>query len=91
VNTEIFFGIIRQAIRRRTPENVTSGQISHDLRRLRAYQIIDYILAYQITEDGLIVALFLIRLTQLHLIPGPSSDHQAAVGSGKPTVPTVTL
>src|SRR6266851_3955929 len=47
--------------------------ISHDLRRLRAHQIIERIphsRAYQVTEDGLTIALFLTRLTQRVLIPG---------------------
>ena len=44
-----------------------------DLRRLRAHQIIERIphsRAYQVTEDGLTIALFLTRLTQRLLIPG---------------------
>ena len=46
---------------------------SYDLRRLRAHQIIERIphsRAYQVTEDGLAIALFLTRLTQRLLIPG---------------------
>jgi len=42
-------------------------------RRLRAHQIIERIphsRAYQVTEDGLSIALFLTRLTQRLLIPG---------------------
>ena len=57
----------------KTPEDMTSGQISYDLRRLRAHQIIERIphsRAYQVTEDGLTIALFLTRLTQRLLIPG---------------------
>jgi len=57
----------------RAPEDMTSGQISYDLRRLRAHQIIERIphsRSYQITEDGLTIALFLTRLTQRLLIPG---------------------
>ena len=57
----------------KTPKDMTSGQISYDLRRLRAHQIIERIphsRAYQVTEDGLTVALFLTRLTQRVLIPG---------------------
>ena len=52
---------------------MTSGQLSYDLRRLRAHQIIERIphsRAYQVTEDGLSTALFLTRLTQRLLIPG---------------------
>src|SRR5271157_1430786 len=57
----------------KTPEDMTSGQISYDLRRLRAHQIIERIphsRAYQVTEDGLSIALFLTRLAQRLLIPG---------------------
>ena len=57
----------------KTPEDMTSGQISYDLRRLRAHQIIERIphsRAYQVTEDGLTIALFLTRLAQRLLIPG---------------------
>jgi hypothetical protein len=56
-----------------TPEDMTSGQISYDLRRLRAHQIIERIphsRAYQVTEDGLTIALFLTRVAQRLLIPG---------------------
>ena len=52
---------------------MTSGQISYDLRRLRAHQIIERIphgRAYQVTEDGLTIALFLTGLAQRLLIPG---------------------
>ena len=57
----------------KTPEDMTSGQISYDLRRLRAHQIIERIphsRAYQVTADGLAIALFLTRLAQRLLIPG---------------------
>ena len=56
-----------------TPEDMTSGQISYDLRRLRAHQIIERIphsRAYQVTKDGLALALFFTRLTRRLLIPG---------------------
>jgi hypothetical protein len=52
---------------------MTSGQISYDLRRLRAHQIIKRIphsRSYQVTADGLTSALFLTRLTQRLLLPG---------------------
>ena len=52
---------------------MTSGQISYDLRRLRAHQLIERIphsRAYQVTTDGLSIALFLTRLAQRLLIPG---------------------
>jgi hypothetical protein len=57
----------------KTPEDMTGGQISYDLRRLRDCQIIERIphsRTYQVTEDGLSTALFLTRLTQRLLIPG---------------------
>ncbi len=57
----------------KTPEDMTSGQISYDLRRLRAHQIIERIphsRSYQVTSDGLTTALFLTRLAQRFLIPG---------------------
>ena len=57
----------------KTPEDMTSGQISYDLRRLRAHQIIERIphsRSYQVTEDGLTTALFLTRLAQRLVIPG---------------------
>jgi hypothetical protein len=44
----------------KTPEDMTGGQISYDLRRLRAHQLIERIphsRAYQVTEDGLSIAL----------------------------------
>ena len=52
---------------------MTGGQISYDLRRLRAHQIIERIphsRAYQVTEDGLALALFFTRLTRRVPIPG---------------------
>ena len=52
---------------------MTSGQISYDLRRLRAHQIIQRIprsRSYQVTADGLTTALFLTHLAQRFLIPG---------------------
>jgi hypothetical protein len=57
----------------KTPEDMTGGQISYDLRRLRAHQLIERIphsRNYQVTQDGLSIALFLTRLTQRLLIPG---------------------
>ncbi|MGH3238206.1 MAG: hypothetical protein ACRDOH_34095, partial [Streptosporangiaceae bacterium] len=53
--------------------DMTSGQISYDLRRLRAHQIIERIphsRTYQVTPEGLSIALFLTRVTQRLLIPG---------------------
>jgi len=52
---------------------MTGGQISYDLRRLRAHQIIERIphsRTYQVTADGLSTALFFTRLTRRVLIPG---------------------
>jgi hypothetical protein len=57
----------------KAPEDMTSGQISYDLRRLRAHQIIERIphsRSYQVTPEGLSIALFLTRVTQRFLIPG---------------------
>jgi hypothetical protein len=54
------------------PEDMTGGQISYDLRRLRAHQIIERIphsRTYQLTADGLSTALFFTRLTRRVIIP----------------------
>jgi hypothetical protein len=54
------------------PEDMTGGQISYDLRRLRAHQIIERIphsRTYQLTTDGLSTALFFTRLTRRVIIP----------------------
>ena len=56
-----------------TPEAMTSGQITYDLRRLRIHGLICRIphsFRYQVTLPGLRQALFLTRLTQRFLIPG---------------------
>jgi hypothetical protein len=56
-----------------TPEAMTSGQISYDLRRLRIHGLIHRIpstFRYQVTPGGLHQALYLTRLTQRLLIPG---------------------
>ncbi len=56
-----------------TPEAMTSGQITYDLRRLRIHGLIRRIphsFRYQVTLTGLRQALFLTRLTQRFLIPG---------------------
>ena len=56
-----------------TPEDMTSGQITYDLRRLRIHGLIQRIphsFRYQVTAAGLRQALFLTRLTQRFLIPG---------------------
>jgi hypothetical protein len=56
-----------------TPEAMTSGQITYDLRRLRIHGLIERIpgtFRYQVTVTGIRQALFLTRLTQRFLIPG---------------------
>jgi hypothetical protein len=56
-----------------TAEAMTTGQLTYDLRRLRAHQIITRIPAtnrYQLTTTGIRHALFLTRLAQHFLIPG---------------------
>ena len=57
----------------RHPADMTSGQITYDLRRLRAHGLIERIPRthrYQITPGGIRQALFLTRLSQRFLIPG---------------------
>jgi hypothetical protein len=56
-----------------TPEAMTSGQITYDLRRLRIHGLIQRIpgtFRYQVTAAGIGQARFLTRLTQRLLIPG---------------------
>jgi len=56
-----------------TPEAMTSGQLTYDLRRLRIHGLICRIphsFRYQVTPAGIRQALFLTRLTQRLLIPG---------------------
>jgi hypothetical protein len=58
-----------------TPEAMTSGQLTYDLRRLRIHGLIQRIphsFRYQVTLAGIRQALFLTRLTQRLLIPGLS-------------------
>jgi len=55
------------------PGDMSGGQISYDLRRLRAHQIIERIphsRSYQVTADGLSTARFFTRLTRRVIIPG---------------------
>jgi hypothetical protein len=55
------------------PEDMTSGQITYDLRRLRIHGLIQRIphsFRYQVTSTGIRQALFLTRLTQRLLISG---------------------
>jgi hypothetical protein len=57
----------------RRPADMTSGQITYELRRLRAHGIIERIPRthrYQVTPGGIRQALFLTRLNQRFLIPG---------------------
>ena len=69
-----------------TPEAMTSGQTSYDLRRLRAHGFISRIEGtrhYRITPTGLAHALFLTHLTKRFLIPGMSqvTDPQPLPGN----------
>ena len=77
------------------PGDMSGGQISYDLRRLRAHQIIERIphsRNYQLTADGLSTALFFTRLTRRVIIPalaeiaGPA--RRPAARSARPTAPT---
>jgi hypothetical protein len=57
------------------PEAMTSGQLTCDLRRLRIHGLISrspHSFRYQVTLAGIRQALFLTRLTQRLLIPGPA-------------------
>jgi hypothetical protein len=54
------------------PGDMSGGQVSYDLRRLRAHQIIERIphsRSYQVTPGGLSTALFFTRLTRRVIIP----------------------
>src|ERR1700746_4051664 len=56
----------------KTPEDMTGGQISYDLRRLRGPTLSErtpHRRGYQVTEDGLTISLFFTRLTQRLLVP----------------------
>ena len=68
------------------PGDMSGGQISYDLRRLRAHQIIERIphsRSYQLTADGLSVALFFTRLTRCVIIPALAQ----IAGAGPPGSP----
>ena len=57
----------------RRPGDMTSGQVTYELRRLRAHGLIERIPRthrYAITPSGIRQALFLTRLSQRFLIPG---------------------
>jgi hypothetical protein len=67
--------------------DMSGGQISYDLRRLRAHQIIERIphsRSYQVTPDGLSTALFFTRLTRRVIIPGLAQIAGASPLSGSP-------
>lgn len=69
------------------PEDMTGGQISYDLRRLRDCQIIERIphsRSYQVTADGLSTALFFTRLTRRVIIPALAQIAGTSPPSGSP-------
>jgi hypothetical protein len=69
------------------PGDMSGGQISYDLRRLRAHQIIERIphsRSYQVTADGLSTALFFTRLTRRVIIPGLADIAGAGPPPGSP-------
>ncbi len=71
----------------KAPEDMTGSQISYDLRRLRAHQIIERIphsRNYQITADGLSTALFLTCLTRRVIIPALADIAAAGPPPGSP-------
>jgi hypothetical protein len=66
---------------------MTGGQISYDLRRLRAHQVIERIphnRSYQLTPGGLSVALFFTRLTRRVIIPALAEITGAGPPPGSP-------
>ena len=69
------------------PGDMTGGQISYDLRRLRAHQIIQRIphsRSYQLTAYGLSTALFFTRLTRRVIIPALADLAAADPPPGSP-------
>ena len=71
----------------RAPEDMSGGQISYDLRRLRAHQIIQRIphsRSYQLTAYGLSTALFFTRLTRRVIIPALADLAGAGPPPGSP-------
>ena len=71
----------------KNPEDMSGGQISYDLRRLRAHQIIERIphsRNYQVTGDGLSTALFFTRLTRRVIIPALADIADASPPPGSP-------
>ena len=66
---------------------MSGGQISYDLRRLRAHQIIERIphsRSYQVTPAGLSTALFFTRLTRRVIIPALAGLADASPPPGSP-------
>jgi len=77
------------------PGDMTGGQISYELRRLRAHQIIERIphsRTCQLTADRLSTALFFTRLTRRVIIPAlaeiAGTSPPPAARSARPTAPT---
>ena len=69
------------------PGDMSGGQISYDLRRLRDCQIIQRIphsRSYQLTADGLSTALFFTRLTRRVIIPALAEITGADPPPGSP-------
>ena len=69
------------------PGDMSGGQISYDLRRLRAHQIIERIphsRNYQVTADGLSTALFFTRLTRRVIIPALAQIADTSPPPGSP-------
>ena len=69
------------------PGDMSGGQISYDLRRLRAHQIIERIphsRTYQLTADGLSTVLFFTRLTRCVIIPALTDIAGAGPPPGSP-------
>ena len=72
------------------PGDMTGGQISYDLRRLRAHQIIERIphsRNYQLTADGLSTALFFTRLTRRVIIPALAEHRRRRPAARQPAPP----
>ena len=60
-------------LRGQHPDDISRGQATYDLRRLRAHHMIERVPhthRYRVTDDGIRQALFLTRLHQHFLIPG---------------------
>ena len=71
----------------RNPGDMSGGQISYDLRLLRAHQIIERIphsRSYQLTAGGLSTALFFTRLIRRVIIPALTEINTASPPPGSP-------